>query len=274
MVIRIPIEIETSEATEIRELLDKIERASEKLTGIQTAAPARPGTIEEEITGREQASTGIVPQNRQFRAPTGQPITNAEKAATTPLGTPFGEVQEPVLPKTGRAGGGLPGGGAPEDLVRQNQFKALQEQQTNVEQQLNKVLGLGGQAVGTGLLFAKGGGLAGAKKLLTAVAPIAGPIGAVFLAKSIFDAVIDELIRDGGILDRRFKRDLNTEFGIFRTREDKGLIRAGLKEIRISTGPIGKKAIEGSVGSTFTAAKAGNRAQGNQDLEFGAIGVP
>jgi len=107
MAIRIPIEIETSEATEIRELLEKIERASEKFAGLQTAAPARPGGIEEEAQGRQQAATGIVPQNRQFRAPAGPALTNAEKALTTPLGTPLAEVQEEALPTRGRQGGVL-----------------------------------------------------------------------------------------------------------------------------------------------------------------------
>jgi len=272
MAIRIPIEIETSEATEIRELLEKIERASEKFASIQTAAPARPGSLEEEVQGREQAATGIVPQNRQFRAPTGPQITNAERALTTPIGTPFGEVQEEALPTRGRQGGGLPGGGGPEDLVRQNQFKALQEQQASIQQQVNQAIGLGSQAIGTGLLFGKDP-FGGAKNLLSKVAPIAGPLAVAFLVQQVTEAILQQLLKPGGLLDRRFKRDFEREFNIFRTREDKGLIRAGLKEIRISTTPIGKRLFEGGLGNTLVGAASGNRAATNQELEFTALGI-
>jgi len=276
MAIRIPIEISTEESTEIRELLDRIERADEKLSGIRTAGPARPGTLEEESQGRQQAATGIQPVNRQARAATG-PQTTAEKAATTPLGTPLDESRDPTLPKSGVRGAFGPASGqAPEDLVRQNQFKALQEDVGGLEQKLQQGLGIGGQAVGLAALASGGGAGAFLNKLIANPAiKAAGIVGiAITLAITVFDMVVQELIRPGGLLDRRFKRNFETEYNLMRSREVKGQIRAGLKEIRISTGPIGVKATGIGVTTTLSAAKAGNVFQKNKDLQFGAQGVP
>jgi len=276
MVIRIPIEVQTSESTEIRELLDRIERADDKLSSIRTAAPANPATDAGRAEAAallqgERGATGI----RQDTSRTGRnPITGAEGARTTAVGTPNLATTESALPRAGVKGVVQPGGGSAQDLVRQNQFTALQEQTAGIEQNLNKALGIGGQAIGVGALVARGGPSAGFNKLLSSPLTkiIGGPIAIAFLAKTIIDTVMEELLKPGGLFDRRFKRNFEDEFNTLRSRESKGEIRAGLKQIRFSQGPIGKRAQDYTQTTTLSNVKNGIYPDEEFDLGFGSIG--
>ena len=271
MVIRIPIEVQTSESTEIRELLDRIDRAEDTLSKIRTAPPT-PDTAggraeAAALLQGERGATGITAApRRDVRGPIGA----AEEARTTPIGTSLEVSPEVALPR-GKGGELQPSQGGPQDLVRQNQFKQLVEKQKGLEDQFNQALGLGGQAIGTGIAISGGRGIQG---LLQKIAPIAGPVAAAFFVKALTDAIIAELIKPGGIMDRRFKRDFEREFNIFRTREDKGRIRAGLSEVRVSFGDIGKRAAAHSISTTLQAAKTGFFADEELELSFVARNVP
>lgn len=276
MVIRIPIEVQTSESTEIRQLLDRIDKAETKLSQIRTQ-PAQTGAGRAEakaLLGAEEEgqipSTGIIPINRQGRAAVG-----SEVSRTSPIGTPLGgpEDAERLLPK-GRAGQQQTEGGAAGDLVRQNQFQQLQEKTFNLEDKINQTLGIGGQAIGTATLFVGAKGSQALSGLFKKIVPIAGPLAVAFLIQTVSEQIINELIRPGGILDRRFKRDFDREADIFRTREDKGLIRAGIKEIRVSSGgAAGKRATKNTVSTTLNAAKVGFFADDDSDLSFASRGL-
>lgn len=278
MVIRIPIEVQTSESTEIRQLLDRIDKAETKLAQIRTQpSQTTAGRADaKNLLGAEEQgqipSTGIIPINRQSRAATG----TSEVSRVSPIGTPLGgpEDAERLLPK-GRAGAQQTEGGAAGDLVRQNQFQQLQQRTFNMEEKINQGIGLGGQAIGTATLFAGAKGTKAIESLFKTIGPIAGPIGALFLVQAISQGVIEELTRPGGILDIRFKRDFEREFAVFRTREDKGLIRAGIKEIRVSSGGgAGKRATKNTVQTTLNAAKVGFFADDDLELSFAARGIP
>lgn len=280
MVIRIPIEIQTSESTEIRQLLDRIDAAESKLSQIRNQPqPSTAGEraaaktlLGDEPTGGGQQipTTGITPINRQQRAAVGP----SEVSRTSPIGTPLGgpEDQERLLPRSRTAGGQQGGEGAAGDLVRQNQFRALQEKTFNLEEKINQGIGLGGQAIGTATLFAGAKGTQALTGLFKTIAPIAGPIGVAFLIQSVSEQIINELIRPGGILDRRFKRDFEREANAFRTRQDKGLIRAGIKEIRVSSGGRARRATKDTVSTTLNTSKVGFFADDDRDLSFSARG--
>ncbi len=272
MVIRIPIEIQTSESTEIRELLDRINEADGKLQNIRTSPPPNQATAggraeAAALLQGEQGATGI---QRDTSRTSRSALGTTEQARTSPIGTPLGGTQDPSLPRAGNRGSVLPGGGSPDDLVRQNQFKQLQEQTAGLEEQIGKVTNLGGQAIGLAAFTRPGGAI----KALTSgpIAKIIPPLLLITLAKSIFDMVFEELFRVGGAFDRRFKRELSIEFDRLRSRADKGLIQAGLKEIRVSTGPIGKRATAQGLGQTLTGVKNGVFDEQLGDLSFGAIG--
>lgn len=275
MVIRIPIEVQTSESTEIRELLDRIERADDKLSSIRTSAPANPATD----AGRAEAAALL--QGERGATGIGQDtsrsgrnaIAGGEGARTTAVGTPNLATQESALPRAGVKGVVQPGGGAADDLVRQNQFTALQEQTAGIEQNVNKALGIGGQAIGVSALVARGGPQAGFNKLLSSplTKALGAPIAIAFFAKTIFETVMEELLKPGGLFDRRFKRNFENEFNTLRSRQSKGEIRAGLKQIRFSQGPIGKRAEAHTQTTTLTNAKSGVYPD-DMELGFGSQG--
>ena len=248
MVIRIPVEVQTSESTEIRELLDRIDRAEGKLSTMRTAIPGR--TDAATLLGFEQTpQTGITRDtSRSSRTALGV----SEGARTTPIGTPAGIGSESALPR-GR-GGILPGGGSPQDLVRQNQFNVLSDDVTTLEQKLNKFSDIGTTAVGTFGSFAKGGiiGL-----LKSGVGSLIPPALLIVLAKQIFDLVLELMLQPGGPWDRRFKRDFTKEYDALRSREQKGQLRTGQQEIRLSYGPIGKRVKSYDIGNTLSGVKRG-----------------
>ena len=248
MVIRIPVEVQTSESTEIRELLDRIDRAEGKLSTMRTAIPGR--TDAATLLGFEQTpQTGITRDtSRSSRTALGV----SEGSRTTPIGTPIGSGGESALPR-GR-GGILPGEGGPQDLVRQNQFNVLSDDVTTLEQKLNKFSDIGTTAVGTFGSFAKGGiiGL-----LKSGVGSLIPPALLIVLAKQIFDLVLELMLQPGGPWDRRFKRDFTKEYDALRSREQKGQLRTGQQEIRLSYGPIGKRVKSYDVGNTLSGVKRG-----------------
>jgi len=249
MVIRIPIEVQTSESTEIRELLDRIDRAEGKLSTMRTALPGK--TNAATLLGFEQTpQTGITRDTSRFSR---SALGVSEISRTTPIGTPVGGVSEAALPR-GR-GGVLPGGGAPGDLVRDNQFRALQDDVFNMEQEINKFIGVGGTATTAISGFSKGG-IVGALQHgpLSKIIPGAAVI---FFAKQVFEMVLEFLLSPGGPWDRRFKRDFENEYNTLRSREQKGQLRTGQQEIRVSFGPIGKRTKSYDVGNTLSGVKRG-----------------
>jgi len=274
MVIRIPIEVQTSESTEIRELLDRISEADTKLSNIRTSPPPNQATAggRAEATALLQGEGGATGIQRDTSRTSRSALGTAEQARTSPIGTPLGSGQDPALPRSGVTGNVLPGGGSPDDLVKQNQFKQLQEQTAGIEERFAQIQGIGGQALGLGLLAR--GGVGGAIKSLTTgpLSKIIPPLLLIGLSDQIIKVVFEELFRVGGPFDRRFKRAIENEFDRLRSREDKGLLQAGLKEIRVSTGPIGKRATSQGFGQTLTSVKNGIFDEQQGELSFAAIG--
>jgi len=248
MVIRIPVEVQTSESTEIRELLDRIDRAEGKLSTMRTAIPGR--TDAATLLGFEQTpQTGITRDtSRSSRTALGV----SEGARTTPIGTPTGVGSDAALPR-GR-GGVLSGSGAPQDLVRQNQFNVLSDEVTSLEQEFNKIAGIGTTAVGAIGSFTKGGVLG---LLSSGVAKLIPPALLILLAKQIFDMVLEFMLQPGGPWDRKFKRDFANEYNTLRSRDQKGQLRTGQQEIRLSYGPIGKRVKSYDIGNTLSGVKRG-----------------
>ena len=252
MVIRIPIEVQTSEATEIRELLDRIDRAEGKLSAIRTAAPgvSPQGRVDAAtLLGYEQTpQTGITRDTSGYSR---SALGTSEASRRTPVGTPT-NVSEAALPR-GR-GGILPGSGAPGDLVRDNQFRALQDDVFSMEQEINKFVGLGGTVTTAASGFAKGGLIGALSGPLSKIIPGAA---IVLLAKEVFEMVLEFMLAPGGPWDRRFKRDFENEYNTLRSREQKGQLRTGQQEIRVSFGPIGKRTKSYDVGNTLSGVKRG-----------------
>ncbi len=284
MAIRVPIEIDSAESAEIRQLLERIERAEQTLGNLRTQGPSGGGGARgdgqadaRELLRGDVSPTGITSPNRGFRAAFQRGSLNESITTRTPLGTPLPLSTEGALPR-GR-GGELGGEGAPEDIARSGAFKDLQSQVdkqggqfAQLEQQVGKVASLGGQGLGAAAALGVGGGGLGLFESLLKSAPIRGGIVA-FAVIGLADAVLKELMRPGGFLDRRFRLEFDKQFNsLFRDRETKGLIRAGMKEIRISSGAA-LRPQKGQVATTLTAARDGYFQQGNGELSWLAAGV-
>lgn len=284
MAIRVPIEIDSAESAEIRQLLDRIERAEQTLGSLKTQPRVGGGARGDgqadarELLRGDISPTGITSPNRGFRTAFQRGSLNESITTRTPLGTPLPISTEGALPR-GKGGDIQAGEGGPQDIARSNAFKDLQgqvdkqgSQFDQLQQQLGGAISVGGQGLGiAAALGAGGGGLSLFESLLKS-APIRGGIIA-FAAIGLADQVIKELTRPGGFLDRRFRREFNKEFNnAFRERETKGLIRAGMKEIRISSGAAIRPQ-KGQVATTLTAARDGYFQQGNGELSWLAAGV-
>ncbi len=284
MAIRVPIEIDSAESAEIRQLLDRIERADTKLQGLRGQGPSGGGGARgdgqadaRELLRGDVSPTGITSPNQGFRQAFQRGSLNESITTRTPLGTPLPLSTEGALPRG--KGGELGGEGAPEDIQRSGAFKDLQSQVDKqggqfdkMQQSLGTAASLGGQGLGAAAALGVGGGGLGLFESLLKSAPIRGGIVA-FAVIGLADAVIKELLRPGGFLDRRFRREFDREFNsAFRDRETKGLIRAGMKEIRISSGAAIRPQ-KGQVATTLTAARDGYFQQGNGELSWLAAGV-
>lgn len=287
MVIRVPVEIDSSESQEIRNLLDRIERAEQTLGGLRTqprVGPTAPGGAGGAQADARSLLRGDVDPNQITRPDTG--FRNALQKGTlggsittrTPLGTPLPQVTDDALPK-GAKGGLLSGAGGPEDIKRGNAFNDLQQQVDqnksgldDLTGQLGGAISLGGQGLAAGAALGIGGGGLGLFEKLLKSTPIRGGIIA-FAVLGLADQVIKELTRPGGFLDRRFKREFDKEFNsAFRDRDTKGLIRAGMKEIRISSGAAIRSG-KGQTATTLTAARDGYFQQQQGDLSWLAAGI-
>jgi len=263
MVIRIPIEVQTSESTEIRSLLDRIDQAESKLQVMRTATqvPQVPGRAD--LAELIQPETGITRDTSRISR---SALGVTEAARTTPIGTPYLTEREKVLPR-GR-GAALPGTGAPQDLVKSNEFRVLQQDVFNLEQEVGKFTSLGSNLVGIGTGFLKKG--TGLEILATQAAKILPPLLIAYMIKEVAEGVLELMFMPGGPWDRRFKRDFMHEYNVMRSREQKGQIRTGQQEIRITTGPIGKRVRSYDIGQTLTNVKSGVFPE--QELSYAGIG--
>lgn len=214
----IPITISTEESQDIKKLIEELKKV-------------------EHIPDQKQQQR----KSKRFKSATGAPIQR-EYEETGPLFS--GEQQGYAFPDQTRDR-------TSKQAVKTNQqFKKLQK---DVIELRSKVLDKGaGKISEAAALFANPSGFL--MGFLTKFAPVIGPL---LVAKGAFDAFINELTRDGGILDRRFKRNISKEVSPMFEREYKAEIAAGLREVRITSYPGERQRGKAGVMSTQMYMKVG-----------------
>lgn len=128
-------------------------------------------------------------------------------------------------------------------IQRENQFTKLRDQVQDMQQQmtgtekLQQGVGVATQAVGFGQFL----GGAGASGIMGKVAGIASkafiPLAVLTTVIEVAKSVLDEALKPGGPLDRRFKRIIGDEIASATSLEEKAEVNQGFKVVRISTQP-------------------------------------
>lgn len=142
-------------------------------------------------------------------------------------------------------------------LQKENEFTKLRDQVQGMEQKMSigeQVQGGLGQlsgAVGMAGLAAQ----PGAKGILAKVGGFAAkafiPLAIISTIAEIAMAALNEALKPGGPLDRRFKRIIGDEIAATSSLEEKAEVNQGFKVIRISTQP----GLRGEVGVTSNLQK-------------------
>jgi len=205
VVVQIDIEVSTHSEKELNEILNKIDRGEQKLSKIKEqrrrAQMLRGGGAPSDIgVGQEEDERGGI-----FG---GQILGEA-----TPGGKPRDTTSK-------------------EPVQRENVIKQIEERQSNIE----RALGLG-KSVGGGLALI-GGGKDPVEKVMGIITKIPGAItiiAGILIAKGIFDFIIEELFRPGGIFDRRFLPKLKGIVSNLTSRREKAEINAGLRTVIVTS---------------------------------------
>ena len=226
--LHIPIEIKTSDSEEIQALINDLAAAESDIRSI------RP---------RRGRGTGDTSSRSAFASP--------EEEGTGIFGGMTGEATPTAIrDRTSKS-----------PFQRENEFSKLkdrvdqQEQRISTSFQQKAQQGIGLATQGIGYAQALGGATAGAGSIMARIQGIAGkafiPISVIMKVMEIASTVLNEALKPGGPLDRRFKRIIGDEIAATADLEFKEQVNQGFKVIRISTQP----GLSGDAGVTSNLQK-------------------
>ena len=208
--LKIPIEIKTDDLDEIRELINDLAEAESDVRSI------RP---------RKGRGTGDTSSRSAF--------TPASEESGGILGTMGGD----ALPTRGRDRT------SKTPFQRENEFSKLkdqvqqQEQKIGMAQKTQQGLGVATQGIGFAQMLG-GPNMAGKLGFIANIANKAFlPLAIVTTIIEIASGILNEALKPGGPLDRRFKRIIGDEIAATTDLEFKEEVNQGFKVIRISTQP-------------------------------------
>jgi len=222
--LHIPIEIKTSDSEEIQALINDLAAAESDIRSIRPRRGRGTGDTSSRsaFTSPEEEGTGI------FGGMTGEATPTAIRDKTSK--SPF---------------------------QRENEFSKLkdrvdqQEQRMGMGQQAQQGLGIATQGIGFAQML--GGSQPG--RLLGTIQGIASkafiPIAVITTLIEVASTVLNEALKPGGPLDRRFKRIIGDEIAATADLEFKEEVNQGFKVIRISTQP----GLSGDAGVTSNLQK-------------------
>ena len=166
-----------------------------------------------------------------------------------------------LIPKKTQIKTGIKNGDPYIEEERENEFSKLkdrvdqQEQRISTSFQQKAQQGIGLATQGIGYAQALGGATAGAGSIMARIQGIAGkafiPISVIMTVMEIASTVLNEALKPGGPLDRRFKRIIGDEIAATADLEFKEQVNQGFKVIRISTQP----GLSGDAGVTSNLQK-------------------
>jgi len=222
--LHIPIEIKTSDSEEIQALINDLAAAESDIRSI------RP---------RRGRGTGDTSSRSAFASP--------EEEGTGIFGGMTGEATPTAIrDRTSKS-----------PFQRENEFSKLkdrvdqQEQRMGIGQQAQQGLGMATQGIGFAQLLA-GPNMQGKLGFIANIANKAFlPVAIITTLLEVVSSVLNEALKPGGPLDRRFKRVISDEVAATADLEFKEEVNQGFKVIRISTQP----AIRGESGVTSNLQK-------------------
>ena len=226
--VRVPIEIKTDDLQEIQQLIQELTDA------------------EEEIRKAKTEEKGALP--RKGRARDGESRAPYEAADIDERGGIFGGTMEEAMPqkykdKTSKTPHQKESAWTDMQRKVQENQAAIQEQ-GNFMQSIQGGLGQVSAGVGMAGLAGSAGGILGKLGKMASRAFI--PLAIISTIVEMGMMVLQEALKPGGPLDRRFKRDLKNEIANTLELEQKAEINQGFKVVRVSAQPL----IRGEAGTT------------------------
>ena len=224
--VRVPIEIKTEDLEEIQQLIQELTEA------------------EEEIRKAKTEEKGALP--RKGRARDGESKAPYEAADMDERGGIFGGTMEEAMPqkykdKTSKTP-------HQKESAWEDMQKQVQQNQAAVQEQGNALqglqAGLGGVTQGVGMI--QWAGSAVPSRLLGMASKAFLPLAIITSAIQVGMFFLEEALKPGGPLDRRFRRRAQDEIANTLELEKKSEINQGFKVIRVSTQPL----LRGEAGTT------------------------
>ena len=224
--VRVPIEIKTEDLEEIQQLIQELTEA------------------EEEIRKAKTEEKGALP--RKGRARDGESKAPYEAADMDERGGIFGGTMEEATPqkykdKTSKTP-------HQKESAWEDMQKQVQQNQVAVQDQANALqgiqAGLGGVTQGIGMI--QWAGSAVPARLLGMASKAFLPLAIITSAVQVGMFFLQEALKPGGPLDRRFRRRAQDEIANTLDLEKKAEINQGFKVVRVSSQPL----IRGEAGTT------------------------
>ena len=224
--VRVPIEIKTEDLEEIQQLIQELTEA------------------EEEIRKAKTEEKGALP--RKGRARDGEGKAPYEAADMDERGGIFGGTMEEATPqkykdKTSKTP-------HQKESAWEDMQKQVQQNQVAVQDQANALqgiqAGLGGVTQGIGMI--QWAGSAVPARLLGMASKAFLPLAIITSAVQVGMFFLQEALKPGGPLDRRFRRRAQDEVANTLELEKKAEINQGFKVVRVSSQPL----IRGEAGTT------------------------
>ena len=224
--VRVPIEIKTEDLEEIQQLIQELTEA------------------EEEIRKAKTEEKGALP--RKGRARDGESKAPYEAADMDERGGIFGGTMEEATPqkykdKTSKTP-------HQKESAWEDMQKQVQQNQVAVQDQANALqgiqAGLGGVTQGIGMI--QWAGSAVPARLLGMASKAFLPLAIITSAVQVGMFFLQEALKPGGPLDRRFRRRAQDEVANTLELEKKAEINQGFKVVRVSSQPL----IRGEAGTT------------------------
>lgn len=244
--LRIPIEIKTEDMQELQGLLQDISEAKSSVRELKPLKGKGGGSSRSATGGSSSESFGIFAGFREENAVPSKTRDTKSKQA----------------------------------FSRESEFSKLQEQVSRVQSSnagleaslnnmMNGVFGISiagqGASASAKIKSAVSGGVSAGSSLmsggnlLTGLASrLAWPIASALIAIGFAQQLIGEWTKPGGIMDRRFKRDLSKESTRLSSLQEKAEITAGRRVIRVTT-TSGLRGDSSQVRSSYDVIKKGIR---------------
>lgn len=224
--VRVPIEIKTEDLQEIQQLIQELTEA------------------EEEIRKAKTEEKGALP--RKGRARDGESKAPYEAADMDERGGIFGGTMEEATPQKYKDKSSK----TPhqKESAWDDMQKQVQQNQVAVQDQANALqgiqAGLGGVTQGIGMI--QWAGSAVPARLLGMASKAFLPLAIITSAVQVGMFFLQEALKPGGPLDRRFRRRAQDEVANTLELEKKAEINQGFKVVRVSSQPL----IRGEAGTT------------------------